>query len=98
MAGTSDNKTPRKGGEHVNGQSGVWKWISGLLASVLVTGIGGFAAGTHLNQQSEESLKREVRVERTEFVTDYVDKKISPRLAALEAGQNLILEELRKRP
>ena len=81
----------------MNGQ-GVWKWISGLLASVLLTGIGAFAAGTRLNQQSEESLKREVRVERKEFVDEYVDKKISPRLASLEAGQSQILALLRKEP
>lgn len=83
------------GGGDVSGNGNVWKWIAGILLSMLLTGIGGLVTGSHFSRVSDDALRREVRIERTEYVNDYVSKQITPRLDKLERGQSVILQELR---
>lgn len=62
---------------------------------MLVTGTAGIFAGSYFTRVSEDKLIREIRVERSEYVNDFVSKQISPRLDQLERGQSVILQELR---
>jgi hypothetical protein len=76
-----------------NGKS-VWMWICGILVSILGAGAIGVFTGSYFSRASDELLLKTVRVERIDYMNDWYDKRIEPKLINLENSNRLQIQSL----